>query len=284
MFYMTKQDDFILLKAIDAAVKAGKKILEVYESEDFDVELKDDRSPLTRADKEAHNTIMAELKQTNIPVLSEEGQKIPYQERKEWYLLWIVDPLDGTKEFIKRNGEFTVNIALIEKKTPVAGVVFVPVTGELFFAHAQIGSFKIEGYFEKEPSCINKIDELISFARKLPFQKSKEALYVVASRSHYTKETEIFINNLKRKNELVELVSRGSSLKLCLIAEENAQVYPRMAPTMEWDTAAGHAIIKMSGGTLVVSDSGEEMDYNREDLLNPWFVAKSFSFLEEEKH
>ncbi len=250
---------------ITAALKAGEEILKVYESADFEVEYKKDDSPLTQADKNAHEAIMSFLKKTGIPVLSEEGREIPYAERKNWKQLWIVDPLDGTKEFIKRNGEFTVNIALVEAGIPVLGVVYVPITQDLYFAERDKGSFKVN--CKKK----NGVDALVKAAVQLPLTVEKERFTVVASRSHLSPETEEYIKNL---NKEVALISSGSSIKICLVAEGSADVYPRFAPTMEWDTAAGHAIALYAGKNIYQTDEINPVVYNKEDLLNPWFVVK----------
>ena len=247
----------LLQTAIKAAEAASKDILEVYNSNDFQAEAKGDNSPLTLADKKAHATISKILKSTNLPILSEEGKTIPYDERKDWEYFWMVDPLDGTKEFIKRNGEFTVNIALIYKSTPVLGVVSVPVTGETYFAAAGKGAF------------IKKGDSEIKLPNHHPIDLSSSGLRVVASRSHMNDETQSFINQLKEPS----LVSKGSSLKFMLLAEGNADVYPRYAPTMEWDTAAAHAIVNEVGAKVLQFGRKEELRYNKEDLLNPYFLV-----------
>ena len=181
----------LLKTAINAALEAGKAILEVYHSEEFDVEMKGDNSPLTKADKASHNVIMSFLSKTNIPVLSEEGKSIPYGERKDWKLLWIVDPVDGTKEFIKRNGEFTVNIALIENQKTQIGVIFVPATGELYFSDKEWGAFKVAVCLENY-----NIEKLISNGNKLPLQRENSTFTIVASRSHMSKETEDYIQKM----------------------------------------------------------------------------------------
>ncbi len=246
--------------AIEAAIEAGKRIIEIYDdpSADFGIERKADNSPLTKADKAAHNQIVEFLEPLEIPILSEEGRNIPYEERKGWDRLWIVDPLDGTKEFIKRNGEFTVNIALIEGGEPTLGVIYVPVSGELYYADRAIGAFK----------------EVGGESTKLPLESSRESYIVVASRSHLSTETAEFIEALRGEHPTVEMVSKGSSLKICLVAEGSADVYPRFAPTMEWDTAAGDAIIRATGGVLVQSECGEALQYNKENLLNPFFITR----------
>jgi 3'(2'), 5'-bisphosphate nucleotidase len=247
-----------LATAILAAEEASKGILEIYHSDNFDVEAKGDQSPLTKADKKAHGIINVILEATNLPVLSEEGRNIPIEERKDWEYFWMVDPLDGTKEFIKRNGEFTVNIALIHKSTPVLGVVTVPVTGDVFYASNGNGAFlKTDGQ-----------------TSALPKRKSADlrqpGLRVVASRSHMNEETQNFISSL----EVPELVSKGSSLKFMLVAEGKADIYPRYAPTMEWDTAAAHAIINEIGLQVVQFGRNAELKYNKSDLLNPYFLVK----------
>jgi 3'(2'), 5'-bisphosphate nucleotidase len=247
-----------LLTAIEAAQEASKVILEVYESNDFQAEAKGDNSPLTIADRKAHAVISVILDATNLPVLSEEGKSIPYQERARWEYFWMVDPLDGTKEFIKRNGEFTVNIALIHNGQPVAGVVAVPVTGELFYASKGNGAFVIR----------NGKTERLALRRSTDL--AQKGLRVVASRSHMNAETQSFIDSLSEP----VLVSKGSSLKFILLAEGKADVYPRYAPTMEWDTAAAHAIVNEVGLKVLRFGTESELTYNKEDLLNPFFLVR----------
>ncbi|MDT0677706.1 3'(2'),5'-bisphosphate nucleotidase CysQ [Autumnicola musiva] len=259
----------LLETAIKASIEAGKKILRVYEEEDFEIENKADDSPLTEADLAAHKTIISFLEQTQIPVLSEEGKHAPYAERKKWQHLWIVDPLDGTKEFIKRNGEFTVNIALIRNQQPVLGVIYVPVLKELYFADKETGAFKVEGVSE-----FVNIEEVTSEAKQLPVAIEGKAYTVVASKSHLSLETEKYIDSLRKKFGEVNIISKGSSLKLCMVAEGQANIYPRFGPTMEWDTAAGHAICNCAGKYLTDYKTGKEMLYNREDLKNDWFIVR----------
>lgn len=247
----------LLPVAVSAAEEASKEILEVYNSDDFAVEAKGDNSPLTRADRKAHHRISDILKVTNLPVLSEEGKHTPYDERKHWEYFWMVDPLDGTKEFIKRNGEFTVNIALIHKSMPVLGVVVVPVSGDVFF------SIKGNGAFVKK----NGRETLLE--KRSAIDLNKPGLRVVASRSHMNAETETFINKLKDP----VLVSKGSSLKFLMLAEGEADIYPRYAPTMEWDTAAAHAILKEMDIGVLESGKNTELQYNKPDLLNPYFLV-----------
>lgn len=260
-----------LQTAITAALEAGKAILEIYHSNDFEVELKGDNSPLTKADVASHNVIMSYLTKTAIPVLSEEGKAIPYADRKDWKQLWIVDPIDGTKEFIKRNGEFTVNIALIENQIAQLGVIFVPVTGELYFSTKVEGAFKVSVDLEHYD-----INALLTQGTKLPIEREDKTFTVVASRSHMSSETEDFISEMRQKHGDVNLISKGSSLKLCMVAEGQADCYPRFAPTMEWDTAAGQAICEHAGFEVIDWETKQAMLYNREDLLNHWFlVARS---------
>ena len=250
--------------AIKAAINAGKEILNVYYNADFNIEFKADNSPLTIADKRAHNAISEILAQSEIPVLSEEGRAIPFEERKSWKLFWLVDPLDGTKEFIKRNDEFTVNIALIENSTPIAGVVYVPVTKDLYWSNLE-GSFKAFAEDENGP---------FSNIQKLPLNQKKNSFVVAGSKSHMNAETERYIQALDTKGKAVEMKSKGSSLKICMVAEGNADIYPRLAPTMEWDTAAGHAIVKFAGKKILQFENGEPLVYNKEHLLNPWFIVE----------
>lgn len=259
----------LLHTAIKAAFHGGQEILEVYHQSDFTVEWKEDDSPLTQADKAANRVIKKYLEQTGIPILSEEGKEIDYKERKHWDKFWLVDPLDGTKEFIKRNGEFTVNIALIENNLPTLGVILVPETKELYFAEKELGAFKKDD-FKKEMI----LDQILFDAHKLPLTSGPNTFTVVASRSHMSEETQQYIDELKAKHGNVETLSRGSSLKLCMVAEGKANVYPRFAPTMEWDTGAGHAIARISGADVLNNDTGRELHYNKENLRNPWFVVK----------
>jgi 3'(2'), 5'-bisphosphate nucleotidase len=246
----------LLVRAKSAAKNASEEILNIYESGDFSIQAKADNSPLTLADRAAHYAIVSVLEETGIPVLSEEGKEIPYQERKDWEYFWMIDPLDGTKEFIKRNGEFTVNIALIHKGRPILGVVEVPVQKKLYFAIEEGGAYleSLEG--------ITKL--LVN-----NFRMEDANLRVVASRSHLNEETEKFLNNLNNP----EIVSMGSSLKLLAVAEGLADLYPRFAPTMEWDTAAAHIIVEEAGGKTTKKDNLISLEYNKVNLLNPFFIV-----------
>lgn len=255
--------------AIQASLDGGKEILDVYSSE-IAVEMKDDRSPLTLADKRAHIAIMEHLKTTDLPILSEEGKEIDYSERSQWKRFWMVDPLDGTKEFIKRNGEFTVNIALVEDGIPIAGIIYVPVRKELYVGVQGEAAWKMDGV---EPNAKSSIAELRASGDSLPKPKGDRPYMVVGSRSHMSPETEEFISELKTKHGEVDIVSMGSSLKICLVAEGVADSYPRFAPTMEWDTAAGHGIALGAGCQVMDRSTGEPMRYNKENLLNNWFLV-----------
>jgi len=256
--------------ALEASVSAGKAIIEVYNSNHFSLRVKDDNSPLTEADLQSHCIIEKALRSTSIPILSEEGDIPTYNMRKSWGALWIVDPLDGTKEFVKRNGEFTVNIALVEKQRPVMGVVFAPVLGCLYWGD-ESGAYKAilsKDWMEQQSSTL--IDQLE--VQQIPNVFPRE-LTVVASVSHLSPETEHYLNVLQEKENKVNIASKGSSLKMCLVAEGSAHLYPRLGPTMEWDTAAGQAIIEASGGKLYNWSSRQTMIYNRRELQNEWFLA-----------
>lgn len=242
---------------------AGDAILEVYGTE-FAVDAKADDSPLTEADRRSNTVILEGLARLTpgIPVISEETRTLPYEERKDWEYFWLVDPLDGTKEFIKRNGEFTVNIALVRGQTPVLGVVFQPVGDHLYWASEAIGAWKSSGGGE---------------ATRLSggeHYMAKSEVTVVASRSHLTDEVRAFIAELEAGGKKVDFHSAGSSLKLCLVAEGSADVYPRLGPTMEWDTAAAHAIALGAGRQVNEHGTGEALRYNKENLLNPFFIVE----------
>lgn len=263
----------LLLIAIEAALQAGNAILEIYGHENFNIEIKEDQTPLTIADRRSNDIILRYLELTEIPVLSEESLHQPWSERKEWDRCWIVDPLDGTKEFIKRNGEFTVNIALAESGKPVAGVVYAPVTGEIYWADEHSGAFKatvIQREYNHSPA-----SEIISSGTKLGNRDNDNKTFIaVASRSHQNQETEQFLKNLRSKHPDLITISRGSSLKICMVAEGKANWYPRFAPTMEWDTAAGQAIAVAAGCRMYDPSTSQPLIYNKESLKNPWFVVE----------
>ncbi|EJX10207.1 3'(2'),5'-bisphosphate nucleotidase [gut metagenome] len=268
-------DKKYLMIAVKAALQAGREILSIYDdpASDFQIERKADNSPLTIADRKAHEAIVGFLNETPFPVLSEEGKHLGYEVRSQWNSLWIVDPLDGTKEFIKRNGEFTVNIALVQQSVPVAGVIYVPVKKDLYFALEGVGAFKCTD-IASLPCEDMTLEQLMAGAQALPVDGVRDHFVVVASRSHLSPETEAYIADLKKEKENVELVSSGSSIKICLVAEGKADVYPRFAPTMEWDTAAGHAIARAAGMEVYQAGKEEPLRYNKEDLLNPWFIVE----------
>ncbi len=260
----------LLKTIIIASIKAGEEILKIYNT-DFDVEYKEDESPLTIADKNANNIIMSFLMDTGIPILSEEGRSITYEERKDWDELWIVDPLDGTKEFVKKNDEFTVNIALIKNGKPILGIVYAPVLDELYWGDVSLGAYKLLKASEK----INNMDNILSLASPLPLTNAKSYFGIVASRSHLSPETNAYIDKIRQSRDDIKIMSKGSSLKIVMVAEGTAHVYPRFAPTNEWDTAAGHAIVLASGGRIVQAENQEkEIIYNKKNILNPWFIVK----------
>ena len=243
---------------VHIAKEAGNAIMEIYKK-DFTIEYKDDKSPLTAADLKSNEIICNALATLypRIPILSEENKEVPYVDRKDWNYFWLIDPIDGTKEFIKKTGEFTVNIALIYKDKPVLGVVYAPVLEDMYYAKEDMGAYKNDA--------------------RLPIKKNvkqDKELNVVASISHLSEETQTFIDQLASSTEKLNLVSKGSSLKLCMVAEGTADIYPRLAPTMEWDTGAAHAIVLESGKQVVQYENNNPLVYNKENLLNPWFVVK----------
>ena len=259
--------DVLLKIAVDAALRGGREIMEVYNSKEFGVEHKEDHSPITLADKRANTVINELLEPTGIPIISEENKEIDYKQRESWERCWIVDPLDGTKEFINRNDEFTVNIALIENSKPILGVIYVPVTEMLYAAIVP----KDKLWKQKIVVQNRPITEEEAFSR--PRKTINHKLIVLKSRSHLNKETENLINELRASKPNIELASVGSSLKFCLIAEGKADLYPRLSPTMEWDTAAGHALCKAVGIELIGTLSNKPLRYNKKELINPSFIV-----------
>ena len=272
-----------VLQSIQASIAAGNAINEIYQS-DFEVAYKSDNSPLTIADQKSHEVIKGALKEYDFPILSEEGKDKPYAQRKKWKHFWIVDPLDGTKEFIKRNGEFTVNIALIEDCRPVLGTIFIPDRNTLYFAERHLGAYKLEDGPLKELSVIgagskqdahNLLAQIISRSNRLPLTGlQRSAMTIVGSRSHKNAELEAYVEEKRKQFGELEFISAGSSLKICLVAEGRADIYPRLGPTMEWDTAAGQAIAEGAGASVVEFDSRKPLVYNKEDLHNPWFIVQ----------
>ena len=277
-----------LIQALPAAKKAGEAILEVYHGP-IDVAYKEDHSPLTLADQRAHTIIKRHLtagRSEQIPVLSEEGKHTPYKARRSWEYFWLVDPLDGTKEFVQRRGEFTVNIAVIYKMRPVMGVVGLPVKGMVYFAAEGLGAYRLEDW-EIIPRLFGgkgqpqggrrNLENLLALSKPLPLEgpgeKSERRLTVVGSRSHGSKEVEDFVKKAKKTYDDVTFISAGSALKFGLVAEGTAQIYPRFGPTMEWDTGAGHCVVEQSGGAVLRLKEKTPLVYNKPDLLNPGFVC-----------
>jgi 3'(2'), 5'-bisphosphate nucleotidase len=275
-----------LTAAIDAVLAAGKEILEVYARE-FSVEEKDDRSPLTEADTRGHHAIMRILSEAtpDTPVLSEEGAAIAFDERHRWDRYWLVDPLDGTKEFIKKNGEFTVNVALMAatedgEAIPIAGAVFVPAVGALYLGVNGEGAWRLDGASGGESTQVSPADVKEQGSR-LPIARytAGRPYTIVASRSHMSAETADFIEARRAVHPNLQLISAGSSIKICRVAEGSADEYPRFAPTMEWDTAAGDAVARAAGCDVLQwnaqrGGSGLPLAYNKPDLHNPWFLVR----------
>ena len=273
--------------AISAANEAGKAILAIY-SKGFTVEYKKDNSPLTDADCAANEIIRYKLSKTSYPIISEENKQISYGQRKNWNKYWLVDPIDGTKEFIKRNGEFTVNIAFIENGKPILGVVFLPVMSTYYLGDNN-GAFKaISGiHFKSIDDLLFKINSNHDRLQQIHVSNNiKESLKVVASKSHFNDATMNFISELEDVYGKAKYISKGSSLKLCMVAEGLADFYPRIAPTCEWDTAAAHAVVNAAGGSVLKYDDKinareyykdnkllGELSYNKENILNPYFIV-----------
>lgn len=278
-----------LRAAIHAAMEAGEAIMAVYGRE-FAVAYKADQSPLTEADQAAHDIIVKHLRTTGVPVVSEESDDAPGEVRRAWPMHWLVDPLDGTKEFVKRNGDFTVNIALIVGDRPLMGVVLAPVTGELFVGVDRAGAYTLTG-----GSWAEAVARLPVFGPPfVPLSGARDralarAVRMVMSKSHLNPETLAFVERWRQEGVEVEAVSRGSSMKLCLIATGDADVYPRLGPTMEWDTAAAQAVVEAAGGCVVHFDDDlraryeregpaalrnvRPLTYNKDSRLNPCFIA-----------
>jgi 3'(2'), 5'-bisphosphate nucleotidase len=259
--------------AIQACLFAGKVIMDAYGDAHPVVKLKSDFSPLTIADQAAHKELITHLERTNIPVISEEGIMYDYSVRSGWDLYWLVDPLDGTREFLKKNDEFTVNIALVKNNLPVIGVIYAPALGKLYFSSQESGAYLLT------TAIINKeipddLSCLFNISEKLPLHLNKSGFTIIASRSHRNLQTRIYIHRLKKEHGKLAIISKGSSLKFCLVAEGNADIYPRFGATMEWDTAAGQAIAVHAGCSVLRYDTGEILTYNKKELKNPWFIVK----------
>lgn len=270
-----EQIDYLIVEAYNAAIRAGAKINEIYtEYEDFYVSLKSDSTPITIADREAHRIIKHHLATTRIPLLSEEGRDLFYDERRGWDLFWLVDPLDGTEEFIKRNGEFTVNIALMVDNHPSFGVIYVPTSQTIYFNDPDRGAF-CKTNVEAQSMASYKINEIFANAISLPvYNERNNPVRLSLSRSHESTVIGDYIDWIRQKHGDIQIIEHGSSLKFCLVAEGSVDYYIRTTPTMEWDTAAGEAIAR-SAGVEIRKMSGEELCYNKENLENPPFYCKT---------
>ncbi len=263
---------YLLPRAFNAAVKAGAEIMKVYKNcDDYDITVKNDHTPLTVADRLAHDKIKEVLGETRIPILSEEGREMLYDERRNWELFWLVDPLDGTVEFIKGNNEFTVNIALMSENVCAGSVVYVPYLHKAYIAELSLGSYLLD---DIEPSSDASYDyaDLCAKRRRLPLRGSEpRAFRIAVSRSHQTDETKACVARMCESHPDAEIVEQGSSYKFCLLAEGSIDYYPRTTHTYEWDTAAAELILAEAGGiTRSLPDHGT-LRYNKEDLHNPWF-------------
>jgi len=264
--------EFVMTNALihsvkSIAVEAGSAIMDVYHA-DYDIQIKADKSPVTEADKKANTIITNNLNQLtpNIPTLSEEGRNIPFSERAKWKYFWLIDPLDGTKEFIKKNDEFTVNIALIQNGKPTFGVVYAPALEILYWGGVGVGAYKKDK--KSLEIKINVLDEL------------NNTVFVAGSRSHPSERMNAFMGQFKDS----QVWPMGSSLKVCLVADGSVHLYPRFGPTMEWDTGAAHAILKASGGEAIIHGTNEPLKYNKENLLNPEFIASSSNVISTINH
>lgn len=267
-----------IYKLVNIISEATDEVLSVYNSQEFGIVEKDDKTPLTLADKLSHECITKGLKDLipELPILSEEGKEIPYEERSKWQYFWLIDPLDGTKEFIKKNGEFTINIALVKGNKPLFGIVSVPVRKEIFFAFEGIGAYKIN---YRNKTFVNN-EELLREAQRLPLDGDRDYIAVVGSRSHRDENTEKYIESLKKLGN-IQVISLGSSYKICYLAEGSADIYPRFGRTMEWDISAGQIILEEAGGTIVNAENSKPLEYNKKSLENPPFIAKSKRFIEK---
>jgi 3'(2'), 5'-bisphosphate nucleotidase len=251
----------------EAAIKAGALIMRIYEEQELVIRTKADKSPVTQADMESSELICNILQTTGFPVISEEISSPDYEVRKNWDYYWLVDPLDGTKEFIKRNNEFTVNIALVEKNLPVLGVIYIPAKGIIYFGIKGLGTWKKENVTQPFD-----VLQVIDNEPSIKCQPDSGNPRIITSRSHTNEATHTFIEKMKAQYSPLEIIEYGSSVKLCLIAEGKADIYPRFGPTMEWDTAAGQVFADNSG-IILKSLTGSVLTYNKPDLHNPDFIA-----------
>ena len=266
---------YLLPKAFNAAVRAGWEIMEVYKNkDDYDISAKSDKTPVTLANRLAHEKIKESLGQTRIPILSEEGRQMLYDERRNWELFWLVDPLDGTIEFIKGNNEFTVNIALMSERECICAVIYVPYLQKVYVASRDVGSFLIEGIAPSAEASYS-YDEICTLKQRLPLESCNHNCYRIAvSRSHQTIETKQYIDAIQSIRRDVEIIEQGSSYKFCLLAEGSIDYYPRTTHTYEWDTAAAELILAEAGGVTLSLPDNKPLEYNKENLQNPWFVAR----------
>ena len=269
--------EYLLPCAFNAAVRAGAEIMKVYNgAEGYDIKVKSDNTPLTIADRLAHNKIKEVLGETRIPVLSEEGREMLYEERKNWDMFWLIDPLDGTIEFIKGNNEFTVNIALMSNNECVGAIVYVPYLGKAYFAEQGCGAMLLEGISPDENASFTNSD-IRMHARTLPLASTAHDNFRIAvSRSHQTAETAEYIEKMRKTHSEVEVLEQGSSYKFCLMAEGAIDYYPRTTTTYEWDTAAAELILVESGGLVRSLPDHRPLRYNKENLHNPWFECCRF--------
>ncbi len=263
---------YLLPRAFNAAVRAGAEIMKVYKSRnDCDITVKSDKTPLIMADRVAHDKIKEVLGQTRIPILSEEGREMRYDERRNWELFWLVDPLDGTIEFIKGNNEFTVNIALMADNVGIGAVIYVPYLRKAYVAEQNLGAYLLTD-IAPDAEADYTYDEICTGRVRLPLAQSAPRPFRIAvSRSHQTPETAEFVEKMRHLHPDAEIVEQGSSYKFCLLAEGAIDYYPRTTHTSEWDTAAAELILKESGGLTRSLPDHQPLQYNKEDLHNPWF-------------
>ncbi len=267
--------EYLLPQCFNAAVKAGAAIMKVYKSDDYHINLKSDHTPITLADREAHNTIKECLGPTRIPVLSEEGREMLFDERRNWEMFLLVDPLDGTKEFIKGNNEFTVNIALMMNNECIASALYVPYHCKMYVAARGLGAYLIRDVKPQEDSSLSQ-KQIELMMERLPLSSAAHSeLRVAVSRSHQTPETHERIEQIRQQHPDLKVIEQGSSYKFCLLAEGAIDYYVRTTNTYEWDTAAGELILAEAGGSTLSYPEGKPLGYNKEDLRNPWFEARS---------
>lgn len=269
--------EMLLPAMVNAAVRAGAAIMQIHgHKDDYDISLKSDKTPITMADRQAHRVIREALGSTRIPILSEEGREMGYEERRNWELYWLVDPLDGTAEFIEGYNEFTVNIALMENNQCVGAVIYVPYFEKIYLAGSGYGASLKEGVAASADAAWS-LEQILQGCKSLPLveQAPHDHLRVAVSRLHYTPETEAHIDALRQKYPDLEIVEQGSSYKFCMLAEGTIDYYVRTSRTYEWDTAAGELILSEAGGSTCVMADGSRLRYNEEDLSNPWFIGRS---------